>query len=214
MTKRIWSTVFSLVLMFTAFFSPLATTKSYGADHGQIKVEQIENTKNKVVYQFTHENGEIEYLTQYVDEYGNYSFEAKYNNKVDIIKRVNGNVYVNGKLELELNQTSNHYLNGDNFQIFAWTSPITWRESSNIRDATIAYIAGILASAYGGPATGMITTMATTLYSLSVTTVYYEITQWVDYGTKQAKNVMKVYSDSKYQDYIGQETHIFYFQRP
>ncbi|AUJ27019.1 hypothetical protein [Virgibacillus dokdonensis] len=178
-------------------------------------VQLVKSQKDYQKIRFVNkETGEEEFL-EYTKTSEGESYKSIKGGKVQTFHREGNTIYKDDKVFDQLRPENKLHQPVAAAKASSWRKAATFKKSSSTDVNSVSATAGILASVVGGPATGVVVTMASFIVSEKIRTVYYKITQYMSTKTQcLAKNVTRVYKYSNYTGYIGTKTHKFYYCRP
>lgn len=205
------------MLSFTTsvFASESKITKKNG-----FEMETIDDTKEHQKIKFTNlETGEVEYVESILEN-GKYVYFSTNDEGKQKIESVNGTIKITDQETKEvkylkpIKSTIKDDIKVEDASSLAaawWEQVNMYRSSYAIDTAKLSLVAGILASIYGGPVTGVITSIASYLISINAPNVWYIVRQYQDqYDLNHWMDETYYYADPNYSNFRGVEDRIYY----
>ncbi|MGJ5837302.1 MULTISPECIES: hypothetical protein [Bacillus] len=215
--------VFILILMLTLVstgFSPFISSVNAEVNNSVIPINstyEYEVLTDKPTYQkikiVNKETGEVEYLESFKKN-NEYSYIATTKDAVYDIESVEKGVTVTnrgtGKEEITVSKFDE--IVEDKSSIMqtrsSWSTVNSYKSSSSLNTTVVTTIAGIIASIYGGPVTGVAVTIAAAYASIKAPNTYFRVQEQakVEGNAYYRRNVFKWYKYHDYTKYLGQTT--------
>ncbi|WLP59352.1 hypothetical protein [Bacillus pumilus] len=215
--------VFILILMLTLVstgFSPFINSVNAEVNNSVIPINstyEYEVLIDKPTYQkikvVNKEKGEVEYLESFKKN-NEYSYIATTKDAVYDIesdeKEVTATNRDTGKEEITVSKLDE--IVEDKSSIIqtrsGWSTVNSYKSSGSLNTTVITTIAGIIASIYGGPVTGVVVTIAGAYASIKAPNTYFRVQQQakVEGNAYYRRDVFKWYKYHDYTKYLGQTT--------
>ncbi|MCM3037573.1 hypothetical protein M3579_16545 [Bacillus pumilus] len=215
--------VFILILMLTLVstgFSPFINSVNAEDNNNVIpsnSTYEYEVLTDKPIYQkikvVNKETGEVEYLESFKKN-NEYSYIATTKDAVyDIESDEKGVTVTNrdtGKEEITVSKLDE--IVEDKSSIMqtrsSWSTVNSYKSSGSLNTTVVTTIAGIIASIYGGPVTGVVVTIAGAYASIKAPNTYFRVQQQakVEGNAYYRRDVFKWYKYHDYTKYLGTTT--------